>query len=420
MSMPGGLIWSSVRPALFLSRCIILALILSACAQSPKYLSEMDRKSLGHVGVVSAQFQPEINLTLPAKGAGAGAWRGAKEGAKDVIVGSAVIPLPGTIILGILLSPVAAAGGAIYGAFAAPPAKTVVQHEKVLTDISQKLEINRSIREGIIRYADKKAHYLLIDLGETGPAKPGKDASYLGLALNGTDTVLEVIVSDLSTQGAAINSPFKITINVDVRMIRTVDDMVLASYPSRFVSQPHTLQEWASHDGSLFREVLQKGFTQISRETMYELLFIYDAVSAKEMRSVDPNGKGYVHPPEIITSMPEKPAFSLFSDNRPVVGTVTPEFCWKPFISEKKQLSDESAKMSGVSHISYQLEVRHDDEMVYKRESLKGLCHHLDQPLKWNEKYSVSVRRWFKLNGYIRVTRPGEVLFKTPSIPASQ
>jgi len=401
-------------------RCIVLTLILSACAQSPKYLSETNRKSLGYVGVVSAQFHPEINLTLPAKGAGSGAWRGAREGAKDVIIGSALTPLPGAIILGILLSPVAAAGGAVYGAFAAPPARVVARYEKVLAGISQRLEINRSIREGIIRYADEKAHYPLTDLGEIGPAKPGKDANYLHLALNRTDTVLEVSASDLSTEGAAINSPFRVVIKADVRLVRTSDGMTLASYHPGFTSQSHTLQEWAGHDGVLFREVLQTGFTQISRETIYELLFVYGPASAEDIGSVGSDGKIFIYPPEFIVSRPEKSGFSLFSDDDLIVDSLTPKFCWKPLTGEKQKLFDEGTKMSGISPVRYQLEVRYDDEIVYERDSLKVSCHRLEQSLRWNKKYSVLVRIWFDLNGHIRATRPGEMSFRTPSIPALQ
>jgi len=398
----------------------MLILTLSACAPSPKYLSEMDRKSVGYVGVASAQFQPEINLTLPAKGAGSGAWRGAKEGAKDVIIGSAVTPLPGAIILGILLSPVVAAGGAVYGAIAAPSARVVARHERVLADISQKLEINRSIREGIIRYADEKAHYALADLGAVGPVRPGGDANYLRLALNGTNTVLEVSASDLSTEGAAINSPFKVVIKADARLIRTSDGSDLASYHPRFASQLHTLQEWARNDGALFREVLQKGVTQISRETTYELLFVYGADSAEAVRSVGSSGKASIHPPEFIVSRPEKSGFSLFSEDDLIVDSLTPEFCWKPLAGEKQKLFDEGTKISGISPVRYQMEVRYDDEVVYERDSLKVSCHRLEQPLKWNGRYNASVRMWFELNGRMRATRPGEVRFKTPPMPVSQ
>jgi len=418
MALLRGPVRSSGSASLFMSRCIILVFILSACAQSPKYLSETDRKSLGRIGVVSAQFQPEINLTLPAKGAGSGAWRGAREGAKDVIVGSAVIPLPGTIILGILLSPVAAAGGAVYGAFAAPPANTVARHEEVLTSISQRLKINKSIREEIIRYADEKAHYPLTDMGEIGPAKPGKDANYLHLALNRTDTVLEVSASDLSTEGAAINSPFRVVIKADVRLVRTSDGMTLASYHPGFTSQSHTLQEWAGYDGALFRKALQSGFTQISRETIYELLFVYGSASAEEIGSVGSDGKIFIYPPKFIMSRPEKSGFSLFSDDDLIVDSLTPEFCWKPF-ADVKTLSGKGANMAGISHISYQLEIKHDNEVIYEQNSLEASCHRLEQTLKWNTEYNGFVRMWFEFNGHMRATRPGEARFKTPPMPVS-
>lgn len=412
------LIWPSARASSFLLCCIMLTLILSACAQSPKYLSETDRKSLGHVSVVSAQFQPDINLVLPAKGAGGGAWRGAKEGAKDVIIGSAVTPLPGAIILGILLSPIVAAGGAIYGAIVASPAKVVAQYGKVLADISQKLDINRGIREGTIRYADEKAHYSLSDLGEIGPVKPGGDANYLRLALSGTDTVLEVSASDLSTEGAAINSPFRVVIKAGVRLIRTADGMALASYHPRFTSQLHTLQEWAQNDGALFREALQKGFTQISRETIYELLFVYEADSEKDGRNAALVQGASVHPPEIIAPKLKQSGFSLFSGDN-LVGSLTPEFCWKPFVSVKTS-SGKSANMSGISRISYQFEIIHEDEVIYERDRLEASCHRLDQLLKGDKEYSGVVRMWFELGGHTRATRPGEIYFRTPPVPVSQ
>lgn len=402
-----------------MSRCIILVFILSACAPSPKYLSEADRGSLGHVGVVSAQFQPDINLTLPAKGAGSGAWRGAKEGAKDVIIGSAITPLPGAIILGILLSPVVAAGGAIYGAIAAPPAEAVSRHEKVLASISQRLEINRNIRKSIVRYANEKASYPLTDLGEIGPAKPDENANYLRLALNGTDTVLEVSASDLSTEGAAINSPFKITINADMRLIRAADGVVSASYHPRYASHSRTLQAWAANDGALFQKALQKGVAQISRETVYKLLLVYHADSSEAKRNRNSSVKTVIHPPEVVLSRLGKLESPLFSSDIVIANTLKPEFCWKPFPAEQGSSDNETNRLF-ISQISYQLEVKQDDETVYEVNHLTGPCHRLKQALKWDNEYNGFVKMWFNYHGHMRATQPGKVLFKTPSMPVSQ
>jgi len=399
------------------SLSVVLALAVSSCAQAPKQLSETDRKSLGRVGIVSAQFQPEINLTLPAKGGGRGALRGAKEGVKDVIIAGAVTPIPGAIFLGILLSPIAAVGGAVYGAIAAPSGKVVARHEKVLGSIIRHLELNHAIREGIITYAAEKARYSTVELGNTGPARPGEEHNYLDVALHGIDTVLEVSASEVSTEGAAINSPFNWVIKADARLVRTADSTVLAAYHSHYTSHTHTLEEWGDHDGRLFKAALKEGVSQTSRKIVYELLIVYDAGPAESTRKTGESfsGRGpVVRPPTLILP---KLHTSFFSGDWLEVNTLTPEFCWKASPNPDRQELRGIEKTNELTQPTYEVEIHQGDELVYQREGLKETCHHLTRPLERDREYRWSVKTWFELDGRVRATRPGAVLFKTPSGP---
>ena len=56
--------------------CVIALITQSGCATiPPPYLPEEVRAQLGNVAIVPARFRPDADLSVPAKGSLAGAWR---------------------------------------------------------------------------------------------------------------------------------------------------------------------------------------------------------------------------------------------------------------------------------------------------------------------------------------------------------
>ena len=121
------------------------------CAQS-LYLSEDIRTRLGTIGVVSGRFAPEVELYLPAKGAGGGAGRGAALGAgrsvKYGTVGGCSMGGSGIaffcslgLALGLALAVPGALVGGVYGAIAAEPAEKVEDVEATIRQVLAELKM---------------------------------------------------------------------------------------------------------------------------------------------------------------------------------------------------------------------------------------------------------------------------------------
>ena len=254
------------------------------CAQS-LYLSEDIRTRLGTIGVVSARFAPEVELYLPAKGAGGGAGRGAALGAgrsvKSGTVGGCSMGGPGIaffcslgLALGLALAVPAALVGSVYGAIAAEPAESVEEVEATIKQVLAELKMQEALRDRVLQEARNQTGYTYVLLTEEGPTAPEEEITYRAVGSKGVDTILETSVQSVGFAGeGAINPPIAFFMTVRVRLIQVDDGTVHwdRSYP--YITSARTYTEWAVNDGQALGEALDRGYQRLT-EQIVEALFL--------------------------------------------------------------------------------------------------------------------------------------------------
>ena len=257
--------------------------------QLPRPPSEQLRTHYGTIGVVSVNFLPEVEILRPAKGWASGCGREA------VIMTAiwAVAPLAPPVFLGdpkfyliwYALTPLAALGGCIHGAYEAPPAaKVEMAQEELNKYVHAGIEIQEKMRDQFLQVAKEQTHYAFVVLKDQGPATPDEELRYDSLADQGIDTVIEIGVLKFGLAGASMeaNPSLSLFMTLRTRLIRIADGELLYDVILTYESEVNqTLDVWAANGAQLFREELGPCYPTLVDKVVEEVFLLYLPSSAK-------------------------------------------------------------------------------------------------------------------------------------------
>src|SRR2546423_1096979 len=118
---------------------------------------------------------------------------------------------------------VGAVGGTVYGLVAADSASTIAAAEDALTRAVADVDVQRSLREHVLRELGEHGSLTFVDLGER-TAADGAPEDHRRWKHDGIDTVLDVRVSQLRLAGGAGVKPrVGVSMVARARLIRTAD-----------------------------------------------------------------------------------------------------------------------------------------------------------------------------------------------------
>jgi len=248
------------------------------CATAPKppppLLSEQVRANLGTIGVATARFSPEAHLEAPTSGKWSGAGKGAAAGFFGSIQGAAQGGGYGGAVV-LLLSPVFAMGGAIYGAIAAESAEKVEAAEATFKKALADLKIQETFRDRVLQVARDQTRHVLVLVPEHGPTAPGGAVEYSFVASQGVDTVLEIGVEKLGLPGGGINPPLSLIMNAHARLVRATDGMELHARTWIYRSGTRKFVEWAADNAQPLHEELERAYQSLAEQVVDELFLLY-------------------------------------------------------------------------------------------------------------------------------------------------
>jgi hypothetical protein len=269
--IPNALGWTAARVAL----CAAWLGACSACAHAPSIrdLSPLEaqhlRAGLARIGVRTAADRATLTFRQPAKGAWGGAQRGAVVGALAPIAIGAVFPLPGTTFLGILVAPVTALGGAIYGSVAALPGAEVQRAEDSIGRAFAALQETRPV----LRLRDR-----IVELGHatTGRLFTALDGLQPDATQGGdVDALLDLSDPRTGLQGAwRIDPPSIAFAEIRVRLRTPAGDTLLEE--TVFCSgEERSYLEWAADDGALFAAAIDSCVGAIAEKIVDDFFLVY-------------------------------------------------------------------------------------------------------------------------------------------------
>lgn len=222
----------------FMTSCILaLSILLVSCAHAPP--SKAVRTSYGTIGIISPATELKGDFGAPTSGKGAGA---AKGGAALVFTPEAVFGEKGTnsdmatrwTTYGVLLFPLFAVGGTVYGAVAAEPREKVKKAEDSINGVLKNIDIQQAMRDGVFNAAKERTSCNVVPILESfteSPLPEGGHAGYRDLKASGIDTALVVEVTEFCFSGAGlkIDPPLSVSIEVKIRLVRCSDGKELYS-----------------------------------------------------------------------------------------------------------------------------------------------------------------------------------------------
>jgi|SoiMethySBSTD1v2_1073268.scaffolds.fasta_scaffold11433_5 hypothetical protein len=232
-------------------------------------LSEQVRTEISTLGVATSSIVPTSDLKGPISGKGSGAAKGAGQAALAVVSapkgGAGGDPRAAVVMLGLIAIavPIAALGGAIYGAIVAPPDGKVKGAETALANAFADLKIQEAVHDHVLRAAQGCIGHRVAPLGET----PDVDA------------ILEIGVLSVRLAGAGaleINPPRHLLVFACPKLVRRADGREL--YPAEsiipafaYLSAPRKFLEWGGEDARLFREEMERAYQNLADSVVEEL-----------------------------------------------------------------------------------------------------------------------------------------------------
>lgn len=252
---------------------LLIALAAAGCAQEPpdpgvkaqQAIAEWLHEGPRTIAVGAKRDTLEVRYWTEESAALSGAGEGAGKGALAMLYGGVLTGDPYGLILGILLMPVGAIGGAVIGAATAEPeivrtgVLTDVAEANPLSEVFAKRYLGMAVRDQVIRRARDDTRHLVF-AAPPAHARPGHPPAArldiavvrLGLAGNDADDPRAVLTM---TVDAAFRGP------ASTRYERFEYD-----------GSRRRLSDWTENGAVLFREALDDAIDDIARRVVAEML----------------------------------------------------------------------------------------------------------------------------------------------------
>lgn len=224
---------------------------------------------LGTIGVVGADFMPEVMLQMPEKQGrrSSSTVNAAMQDCRDL----ASCLISAGLGLAVDLS-VAAIAGDKTGAATTEDAEAVSASEEKVNQALLALRMQEQIRDRFSsRLADLKA-FPIKTFQEAGPAGDGHAPDYGPMKSKGIDTVSEISVRSVVFAGRNRTKPDLLaTLNVRVRLISTSDNRTLLAKEYDCSSKEYPFIKLAEHEAKIFREEIDRCYDEIAGNAVTDL-----------------------------------------------------------------------------------------------------------------------------------------------------
>jgi len=398
----------------------VVVALQSGCVTVPVAPNTQHQGTPGRVAIVATMQEPEIKFQGFARGKGEGAAVGA--GATLIqclgagMAGTCSGPYCGAVaVFWLGVCGVAGTVGGVVGATAAPSAGKARAAEARLTTALDTKTIQESLRDQVAAAALAKGTRLTA-VSPASATDAVRQHGYGSLAAEGVDTVLEVALTKVGTEGPGINPPLQLRMEAHVRLIRTRDDAEVFSANCVYLGERLKLSEWSANQAEPLLRALQTGYETLGAH-IYDNVFLLYPFPDREahpagalapafgLAPIDPHTRG------TLTGDP-------FIGNRfewTTVAGLQPTLRWQNFPRES-DIQKAPEEMGRVKNVRYDLLIAREHNLapagiVYRREGLSESVHRVETPLNPRTRYFWTVRARFELDGRQRVTEWGATTF---------
>jgi hypothetical protein len=249
-----------------------VAVLQSGCsAMQPRLLSAQDRENLGTVAVTSARYAPQTRIKGPGQTGGAAGIAIGGLGAAAATVASCLNPVAILTCPTMVLT--MGALGATAGGVIGHQINAHVTGAKIEATGPADLDDPRTqtvLRDRVVEHARSKTPLDYVAVNDPAPATPADKPDYRTLAASGIDTVVEVALLDVTTEGRP-GGGLWLTMNSRIRVVRAANGAVIGDEIFRYRSDAHPYEKWKDPKENLLRAALEHGYQTIAERVAGEL-----------------------------------------------------------------------------------------------------------------------------------------------------
>ena len=275
-----------------LALSLLVLVVLLGCAHTPPSpLSVATQAQLGAIGVVAAQFTPEVDYRTPGRGGAGGAAVGVAKGVGLGVLGAAgcvltygtALPACGLAVV----SPYLAVRYAVDQATEGVSPDTIAASETAITAVFAERSHQAAVQDEVVRVAIAQTGQSLVGLPAEGPRSAAETPRYTHLTARGIDTVIEITLQRLALQSrtsgraggdnlgriraANLNPYLTVAVTARTRVLRTADGTVLYDHAGEHSGRGATFPDWGANDGQLLRDGLDQLFQEMARAIVAEV-----------------------------------------------------------------------------------------------------------------------------------------------------
>lgn len=403
---------------------IFLVIILSGCAEY-EFVTNSQYQTHPHsnypVGIVSANFLPQVNAVFLTEGKSEGATKGIGEGMLSCA-------RTGDALGFIFCLPFGAVFGGTMGAYNAEDSKKI---DRIKRNLKEKLgtanEARNALTQNVYQYYKNNKNNIRVEIVHNTDKSTSNysKSSYSDIRLKKYASLLELQMLAIKFEGAG-NKDDHVCLEMSAkgRKIDTKTQKVLDELTYKQSLGCRKPSHWFENDGKPIINSINDGYKLLAENLVDELYFIY---KPKEMNKIKHNMSKRVVP--YFALSPIYPPIAFKSDNLKYkyyirwngisftdVNSLYPTFQWEPFPRNFDYIGNKNNKFSNISYDLriYEYEGKkygsvkaihlYGGKKVYEKTGIRQSSHKLKTKLKPCQWYRWTVRANFKLNGTWRTT----------------
>jgi hypothetical protein len=250
----------------------MLVVLQAGCAPTqPRLLSWQDRERLGTVALTAARYAPETRIKGPGQTGGKAGIAIGGLGAAAATLASCLNPLAILTCPSMLLTMTAL--GATAGGVIGHQINSRVSGSQIEAAGPENLDNPRTqlvLRDRVLQQARASTSTSYVAVDHPAPASPADRPDYRPLSARGIDTVVEVALLELSTEGRPVQG-LSLALTSRIRVIRAASGAVIGEETFRYRSEPHPYDKWTDPEANVFRAALDLGYQSIAERVVGEL-----------------------------------------------------------------------------------------------------------------------------------------------------
>jgi hypothetical protein len=270
-----------------LSWILILSLLMlqQGCTTPPwkpwsPHVTEDVRAKIRTIGVVVTEELPRVTVELPSKGAASGAGRKAGKWSGNWVMNAFGIAIQGrepgltTGAAMLVVTPVVASAGAVYGAIEAPSAEVVESQEAQARGVLQAEDLIHRLQHLLLTYVTDRTDISVATLPSEGSNPFGHREIVPASGVPQPDAMLRILLKSIDLQGTFdVDPPLALHLDAQVTLTSPSAAPLLYTHAFQYVTGARRLTEWTAHDAKSFREAVDLSLTRLT-ELIVDDLFL--------------------------------------------------------------------------------------------------------------------------------------------------